>query len=79
MFHPAMSFENDSDYRALENFENSSFSKSDGPNIAKLPESQSQHIEQKVRNLAGGSGFPQSESDQVVPTYANELERKQLQ
>lgn len=45
MFHPAMSFENDSDYRALENFENSSFSKSDGPNVAKLPESHSQQID----------------------------------
>ena len=29
MFHPTMSFENDSEYRQLENFDNSSINKSD--------------------------------------------------
>jgi len=80
MFHPAISFENDSDYRNLENFENSSHAKSDAT-AGRLPESnsQSQVIDTKPHVLITAANIPMSESDNVVPTYANELERRKLQ
>jgi len=63
-----MSFENDSDYRKLENFENSSVDKSDKSRITEhLP---SQHLEPHKNTVH------QSESDQFMQTYANEMEMR---
>lgn len=72
-----MSFENDSaDYRAFDNFENSSINKSD--NRQAEPD-RSLVIDSRLKNLTQSGVIPQSESDSVVPTYANELERRQLE
>ena len=78
MFHPTMSYENDSsDYRQLENFENSSINKSDKNGIPEIAAPGS--LEQSTpQNLSAGN-LPQSESDQIMKTYANELENKKLQ
>lgn len=75
LFHPSMSFENDSDYRKLENFDNSSMGRSD--QLQMNQEAPSAQVMPKQKNNApSNSGFPQSESDQIMQTYANELEKR---